>query len=53
MKQLSLNLINPETIYNDDLLGYKMSMKEFITREGDDEDAWVCKCANMPHEDGF
>lgn len=28
-------------------------MKEFIEREPQDEDAWVCKCGNMPHTDGF
>ena len=28
-------------------------MKEFVTREPQDVDAWVCKCGNTPHTDGF
>jgi hypothetical protein len=28
-------------------------MKELISRETGDKDAWVCICGNMPSEDGF
>ena len=31
----------------------KMSEKQFITHEPQDDDAWVCQCGNMPHTDGF
>ena len=30
-----------------------ISEKVFITREPGDEDAWVCRCGNTPHSDGF
>jgi hypothetical protein len=26
---------------------------EKISREAGDEDAWICRCGNMPHQDGF
>ena len=32
---------------------YMSAMSEFIKREPQDEDAWVCNCGNMPHVDGF
>lgn len=31
----------------------KMSEKQFITHEPQDDDAWVCQCGNTPHTDGF
>lgn len=28
-------------------------MKEYITHEPQDKDAWVCICGNEPHKSGF
>lgn len=30
-----------------------MSTKEFITHEVNDTDAWICKCGNIPVQNGF
>ncbi len=30
-----------------------MKPKESITHEADNEEAWICKCGNMPAQDGF
>ena len=29
------------------------NLPEYIKRESQDADAWVCHCGNMPHTDGF